>query len=274
MIVLYEGRQIFFGKASDAKSYFEDLGFVCAKGQTAADFLTSMTSPKERIVQPGFEDAVPRTSSDFAAAWSQSKQRKILLDDLSSYKQTYPSGADGQAVQAFTVSRQRQQAKSQRSKSPYTLSYAQQIQLCLWRGFRLLKGDPTITVFQLIANFIQFLIVSSLFYNLPQDTNSLLQRANLVFVAVALTAFSSILEILSLYARRHVVEKHNRYALYHPSAEAIAAIITDLPYKMANCIIVNITLYFMTNLNRTPGAFFFFLLISFFMTLAMVSQFD
>jgi len=274
VIVLYEGRQIFFGKVDDAKTYFENLGFVCAKSQTAADFLTSMTSPKERIVRPGFEDVVPQTSSDFAAAWSQSEQRKILAEELANYKQTYPSDASREAVHAFTESRQQQQARSQRKKSPYTLSYVQQIQICLWRGFRLLKGDPAITLFQLAANFIQFLIVSSLFYDLPQDTNSLLQRANLVFVAVALTAFSSILEILSLYTKRHVVEKHNRYALYHPSAEAIATIITDLPYKVTNCIVVNVTLYFMTNLNRTPGAFFFFVLVSFFMTLAMVSQFN
>lgn len=232
-----------------------------------------MTSQKERIVQPGYEDVAPRTSSEFAAAWVHSEERKSLLNELSEYKQAYPSNVNGEAVQAFTEARQRQQAKIQRSKSPYTLSYLQQVQLCVWRGFRLLKGDPSITIFQLVANFIQFLIVSSLFYNLPADTNSLLRRATLIFVVVVLTAFSSILEILSLYAKRHVVEKHNRYALYHPSAEAIAAIITDLPYKLTNSIVVNVTLYFMTNLNRTIGAFFFFLLVSFFMTLSMVSEF-
>lgn len=37
----------------------------------------------------------------------------------------------------------------------------------------------------------------------------------------------------------------------------------DLPYKITNVIIFNLTLYFMTNLRREPGAFFFFLLISF-----------
>ena len=45
--------------------------------------------------------------------------------------------------------------------------------------------------------------------------------------------------------------------------------LTDIPYKVLNAIIFNITLYFMVNLKRTPGAFFFFLLISFFATLTM-----
>ena len=45
--------------------------------------------------------------------------------------------------------------------------------------------------------------------------------------------------------------------------------IVDVPYKIANCIIVNSTLYFMANLRREPGAFFFFLLTAFTMGLSM-----
>jgi len=45
--------------------------------------------------------------------------------------------------------------------------------------------------------------------------------------------------------------------------------LTDLPYKILNSIIFNMTLYFMVNLNRHPGNFFFFLLISFMLTLVM-----
>lgn len=33
----------------------------------------------------------------------------------------------------------------------------------------------------------------------------------------------------------------------------------DMPYKIANAIVFNITLYFMANLRREPGPFFFFL---------------
>lgn len=43
----------------------------------------------------------------------------------------------------------------------------------------------------------------------------------------------------------------------------------DMPYKISNSIIFNTTLYFMANLRREPGAFFFFLLISFSTVLVM-----
>lgn len=42
-----------------------------------------------------------------------------------------------------------------------------------------------------------------------------------------------------------------------------------MPYKIANTIIFNLALYFITNLRREPGAFFFYLLFSFFTVLTM-----
>tara|TARA_R110002003_G_scaffold106_6_gene8763 strand:+ start:4512 stop:4955 length:444 start_codon:yes stop_codon:yes gene_type:complete len=45
--------------------------------------------------------------------------------------------------------------------------------------------------------------------------------------------------------------------------------IVDMPYKITNSLIVNSTLYFMANLRREPGPFFFFLLVAFTMMLSM-----
>lgn len=266
-LVLYEGRQIYFGPTTEAKQYFVNMGFDCPDRQTDADFLTSMTSPLERLVRPGFEDRVPRTPDEFAQRWRDSPDRAQLMRQIEEYNRKYPVG--GEQLEKFKQSRKAQQAKGQRIKSPYTLSYSQQIQLCLWRGFRRLMADPTITLTQLIANSVMALIISSVFYNLPSDTSSFYSRAALLFFAILMNAFGSALEILTLYAQRPIVEKHSRYALYHPSAEAFASMLTDMPYKILNAITFNLVLYFMTNLRRTPGNFFFFVLVSFFLTLTM-----
>jgi len=45
--------------------------------------------------------------------------------------------------------------------------------------------------------------------------------------------------------------------------------LVDMPYKVMNAIAFNVVLYFMTNLRREPGAFFFFLLMTFTTVLAM-----
>jgi ABC-type multidrug transport system ATPase subunit len=267
VIVLYQGRQIFFGRTTEAQKYFEDMGFECAKRQTVPDFLTSMTNPIERLVKKGYESQVPRTPDDFAERWHNSEARKRMLAELDEFEQANPIG--GPNLEAFQQSRRIQQSRAQRPSSPYTLSYGGQVKLCVWRGWKRLLDDPAITLTQLFANCINALVVSSLFYNLPSNSDSLRSRSSLVFFAVLLNAFGSALEILTLYAQRPIVEKHQRYALYHPSAEAFASMLCDIPSKILNTIGFNLILYFMTNLRRTPGAFFFFLFMSFILTLTM-----
>ncbi|KIM94629.1 hypothetical protein OIDMADRAFT_106686 [Oidiodendron maius Zn] len=267
VLVLYEGRQIFFGRVDAAKQYFVDLGFECLARQTTPDFLTSMTSPQERVVRAGFENMVPRTPDEFAVAWKNSVAYKVLQSEIEEYKIAHP--IDGPDAEAFRAHKRAQQARSQRAKSPYTLSYFGQVQLCLWRSYRRLIGDPSITVGQLIANIIMGLIITSIFFNLQLTTSSFYQRAALLFFAILMNAFSSALEILTLYAQRAIVEKHDRYAFYHPSAEAFASMLMDMPYKTMNSIVFNLVLYFMSNLRREPGAFFFFLLVSYLTVLTM-----
>lgn len=237
-LVLYDGRQIFFGRANEARQYFINLGFECPERQTTPDFLTSMTSPRERLVRAGFETMVPRTPDEFATAWQNSEAYQRLQAEIEAYKLDHP--IDGPDAHTFRALKREQQAMALRAKSPYTLSYKQQIGLCLWRAYRRFIGDPSITVGQLGANIIMGLIVSSIYYNLSMTTGSFYQRSALLFFAVLMNAFSSALEILTLYAQRGIVEKHDRYAFYHPSAEAVASALMDMPYKVANTVVFNL----------------------------------
>ncbi|WVQ84197.1 hypothetical protein IAT38_006348 [Cryptococcus sp. DSM 104549] len=265
--VLYEGEQIFFGKTTEAKAFFVNMGFHCPEQQTVPDFLTSLTSPSERRAREGFEGRVPTTPQEFVAMWKKSPEYAALKQQIGEFQQRYP--VHGAQYEEFLASRRAQQSKHLRPKSPYTLSYGGQVKLCLRRGFMRLVADPSLTYTQLFGNLIMALIISSVFYNLPMTTASFYSRGALLFFAILMSAFSSALEILILYAQRGIVEKHNQYAFYHPSAEAVASALTDMPYKITNCIIFNLTLYFMTNLRREPGAFFFFMLISFSLTMTM-----
>jgi ATP-binding cassette subfamily G (WHITE) protein 2 (PDR) len=88
------------------------------------------------------------------------------------------------------------------------------------------------------------------------------------------------------------VEKHAKYAFYHPFAEAIgmncvvvhplsgilnniftASMICDMPNKVGTATVFNLALYFMTNLRRTPGHFFIFYLFTFMCTLTISMYF-
>ncbi|KAK5203138.1 Multidrug resistance protein [Exophiala xenobiotica] len=230
-----------------------------------------MTNPRERIVRNGFENRVPRTAAEFAGAWKKSPEYGKLLKDIELFENAHPLNSED--LENFKESRSLQQARRQHVSSPYTLSYLDQVQLCLWRAYRRLVTDPTITLTALSGNFTLSLVIGSVFYNLREDTSSFFSRGTLLFFAILMSAFSSALEILTLYAQRPIVEKHARYALYHPSAEAFASMLMDMPYKIVNAVLFNITLYFLTNLRREPGAFFYFFLFSFMLTMTMSMMF-
>jgi ABC-type multidrug transport system ATPase subunit len=267
-IVLYEGRQIYFGSASNARQFFINMGFHCPDRQTTADFLTSLTSPSERLVRPGFEDTVPRIPDEFATRWKESPERKQLLAEI----ERNAAGKSDNLAQ-FRRSRAADKARFTRASSPYTLSYPMQIRLCLWRGFLRLKADMSATIATLVGNIGMSLIISSVFYNTPDNTDSFNRRGSLIFFAIMISAFSSGQEIMTIWVQRPIVEKHLKYALYRPSAEAISALIVELPSKIILAVVFTLIIYFIPNLRRTVRNFFVFFLYSLTTTLVMSNIF-
>jgi ATP-binding cassette subfamily G (WHITE) protein 2 (PDR) len=182
--VLYEGRQIYFGPSNQARGYFERLGFECPASQTTPDFLTSMTSPSERRIRSGYENNTPRTSDDFARCWKESSERQQLLRAIEVYNQRYR--LKGEHHERFALSRTMEKSKKQRQRSPYTLDYWGQISLCMWRDIQRLKNDPSVPLVMLVVNFFEALIISSIFYNLPESTASFFKRGGILFMIVSL----------------------------------------------------------------------------------------
>jgi ABC-type multidrug transport system ATPase subunit len=101
-VVLYEGRQIYFGPCDQARQYFIDMGWECPPRQTTGDFLTSVTNPTERKVREGFENKVPRTADEFEKYWKASQHRKALMEEIKDHEEEFPMG--GQTLANFQVS--------------------------------------------------------------------------------------------------------------------------------------------------------------------------
>ncbi|KAF2119900.1 pleiotropic drug resistance protein, ABC superfamily [Lophiotrema nucula] len=256
--LLYEGRQIYFGPAVLATDYFIDLGFERRPRATTADFLTSLTHPEERRVRKGFENCVPRSADEFADAWRRSAAAKAVLQEVDEVNAIYKKKYQGSDIDAL------------RQKSlTYLIPTYLQIWLCIRRGFQRLRNNYVPTVAGIIGNTIISLVVGSVYYNLGEDTDALDKRAVLVFFSLMINAYAPAFEIMAMWAQRPIVEKHNRYAFYHPFTESCASLICDLPNKVATCIMFNTTLYFMTNLRRTAGAFFTYMVFIFATILTM-----
>lgn len=266
VVLLYEGYQIFSGDARAAKDFFIRMGYTCPARQTTADFLTSLTNPSERVVTPGYEDKVPRTPVEFYNYWQNSPERQSALKQIDAVLSS--TGASNKKVEFETYHRARQVSKS-RAQSSFVVSFGMQVKYVMERNILRTKGDPSITMFSIFANVFMSVIVSTMFKNISTTTAGFYARTSVLFFAVLFNSFSSLLEIFSLYEARSIVEKHKTFALYHPSADAFASIITELPPKLIITILFNVILYFTVRLRRSAGHFFYYMLMNFTATLTM-----
>ena len=265
-ILLYAGYQIYSGPAAKAKDFFVRMGYECPSRQTTADFLTSLTNPAERIVRKGFAKKVPRTPKQFYDYWNASEERKQLVKDVDEHI----DHCNGNSVaQEFANAHRARQADHTRKKSSFTVSYWMQIRALMKRNWLRTKGAPGIALTAIIANIVMSLILSSLFYNQQFNTASFYTRGAAMFLAVLFNCFASLLEIMALFEARPIIEKHKQYALYHPSADALASICSEFPSKILVCIAFNLIYYFMVNFRREPGPFFYFVLMCLLGTLSM-----
>ena len=69
------------------------------------------------------------------------------------------------------------------------------MKLCLWRGFQSLKADPTLTYTQLFGNLLMAIVIGSVFLNIKPSTEDFYSRGSLLFFAVLINAFASVLEV-------------------------------------------------------------------------------
>lgn len=134
VIVLYEGRGIYFGPCNHAEEYFTEMGWYNPPRQTTGDFLTSVTNPRERVARPGMENRVPRTPEEFERFWKRSPEYDALKKEISQYEEEFPVG--DRAVKALEQTKHMQQARHVRRKSPYIISIPMQLRLCMKRAYQ------------------------------------------------------------------------------------------------------------------------------------------
>ncbi|RHZ44991.1 uncharacterized protein CDV56_102336 [Aspergillus thermomutatus] len=262
-IVLYEGREIYFGPCSEAKEYFVNMGWYCPPRQTTGDFLTSVTNPQERQAREGMENKVPRTPDDFEKYWKNSPQFARLRREIAEHLREFPPG--GESAQAFHEMKRFKQAKHVRPKSPYIISIPMQIKLCTIRAYQRIWNDKPSTLTTVIGRICMSLIIGSIYYGTPNASAGFQSKGAALFFAVLMNALISITEINSLYDQRPIIEKQASYAFVHPWTEAFGGIVSDIPVKFVSAVVLNIIFYFLAGLIQ----FFIFFVLTFLSTLAM-----
>ncbi|KAF9415247.1 hypothetical protein BGZ94_000147 [Podila epigama] len=270
VLLLYEGRCIYFGPANQARQFFIDMGFECPARQTTADFLTAVTDPNERKARAGFEHRVPHTPKQFEDAYKAS----TLYTDIEHQRVEYQgSVSENNPATHFKEATKQSKQHHVSVKNPYTISFIGQVKVLTVRQVQLTLGDITSLVSRYASNVIKAVIVGSVFLLLPTDASGTFTRGGVLFFALLFNALISQAELPVAMYGRAVLYKHKKYALYRPSAFAIAQICVDVPLIIVQIVLFSVVLYFMAGLQLEAGKFFTFMLILMVTALCMTAFF-
>ncbi|KAL0951841.1 hypothetical protein HGRIS_008502 [Hohenbuehelia grisea] len=268
VLVLDEGRQVFFGPPTEARAYFENLGYKPLPRQSTADYLTGCTDTNERQFASGRSSRdTPSTPEALENAYRLSTYAQDAHGSLEKYKILMETEKTDQEAFRAAVAADKKRGVSK--KSPYTLGFFGQVRALSIRQFQTRMQDR----FQLYTSFalstILALVIGAAYIDQPLTSAGAFTRGGVIFIALLITCLDAFGEIPMAMIGRPLLRKQTNYSMYRPSVVPVANLVSDLPFSATRIIIFNIIVYFMSGLHRSGGAFWTFHLFNFLAFLVM-----
>ncbi|KNE98935.1 hypothetical protein PSTG_07780 [Puccinia striiformis f. sp. tritici PST-78] len=138
--LINEGRQVYFGPASQARQYFIDLGFKDMPRQTTADFLTGCTDSNERQFADDVDPStVPQAAEELEQAFLESNICKKVRQEMEDYR--VHLAAENREREEFIQAVRSDRSGAVPSKSPRTVSMFSQLKALVIRDLQLQLQD-------------------------------------------------------------------------------------------------------------------------------------
>ncbi|EXJ60821.1 hypothetical protein A1O7_04974 [Cladophialophora yegresii CBS 114405] len=260
VMVIDQGRQVFFGPAKEARAYFEGLGFLEKPRQTTPDYLTGCTDEFEREYKPGRSPQnAPSSPDSLVEAFNTSAYAEKLATEMEEYRQSIQQ--EKQIYDDFVAAHREAKRKHTPKKSVYSVPFHLQIWALMQRQFLIKWQDKFSLVVSWITSITIAIITGTVWLNQPQTSAGAFTRGGVLFIALLFNAFQAFSELASTMLGRPIVNKHRAYTFHRPSALWLAQILVDLAFASVQIFVFSVIVYFMTGLVRTPGAFFIFVLV-------------
>ncbi|EJP68554.1 ABC transporter, putative [Beauveria bassiana ARSEF 2860] len=270
VLVLEEGKQIFYGPQKEAVPFIEGLGFMRDGGSNRGDFLTGVMVPHERVIAPGHEETFPRDADAVLSAYKKSAIYPRTMQEAQTYPTTQEA-ADNTAVFKEMVAREKH--KGVPASSPVTADFLTQVKAATTRQYQILWGDKATLFMKQGATLMQALLGGSLFYSAPDNSAGLFLKGGALFFSILYNALLALSEVTDSFTGRPILAKHRSFALYNPAAVVIGQVVADMPILLFQVSQFGLILYFMVGLKMTAGAFFTYLAINYTTALSMTSFF-
>ena len=190
VLVIDAGRQVYFGPCTEARAYFEGLGFKEKPRQTTPDYLTGCTDAFEREYKEGRSaENAPHDADSLAKAFRESDICKRLSEDMINYR----DGLEHQeeSFREFELAHHEAKRKHTTKSSVYTAPLYLQIWALMQRQFLIQWQYKFSLSVSWATSILVAILLGTVWLDLPQTSSGAFTRGGLLFISLLFNAFQA-----------------------------------------------------------------------------------
>ncbi len=276
VLVLFQGKQVYFGPAAGVEGYFNNLGYRKARSrQTTMEMVdiildTELTlEQKQQTVIDKDRDlkSIPRTPAEFASAWESSNEYQKLLASINS--------PDGNVSGSTTFESYKSQLEPHASSDEESVGMTgmnlspekgllraySTFCTCFRRNFTNNIRNWLFYMAQMITMIFLAVCIGTLFLRIKMDTMGSFSRGSVIFFALLLFTFIAVSEVQINFGNSLIISRQScNYRFYQPWVDSLSDILAEIPFKLVEELVFLIVFYFLVGMNGTAGGFFSFYL--------------
>ncbi|CAN0928275.1 ABC transporter G family member 25 [Linum grandiflorum] len=255
VLVLSEGRSLYFGKGCEAMGYFESVGYSPSFPMNPADFLLDLANGFSNLDGTAERDK-PNVKQNLVASYNAILAPKVKSACLEATVKEFSSVTNGGNNNSSSSTRHR----SYRGENRVSLTtWFHQFTILLCRSLKERRHESfnTLRVFQVLAGA---LLAGLMWWH--SDFQDIQDRLGLLFfISIFWGVLPSFNAVFAFPQERAIFMKERASGMYTLSSYFMARIVGDMPMELALPSIFIAMAYWMTGMKPDLGAFLLTLLI-------------
>lgn len=244
LLILNRGSSVYFGSASDALSYFSDLGYPVPLHINPADFFIDVLLSPDRT-DFALDTAMP-ADIDFVASFSKSEQAAVIASRVSQCNCKDSFEVDLMLIQTI---------------KPFATGVFKQYVELLGRNFKDLMRNPVEGIVGIVLACVMSLIFGSIFYQLGNSQSAIQGRIGVLFFVLVNGAFSLAQAVATYIIERHLTTRERAAGVYSAGPYFLAKASLEIPMHIIQPIIFGSIMYWMSGLNMSAVRYFTYIAI-------------
>lgn len=223
LLMLSEGRTMYYGKASEAVEYFAKLGFSCPEHFNPADYFLDLLSPDHRS-----HDLTKETSHRISFLGDEflKNSPKIELQTSSTREEEFVS------VQAIGG-----------NEVDYKRSYRAFLLLC-WRSLTEQYRNLEVLYVKYIFAAFFALVIGGIFSGTKDDQIGIQNRRGVLYFVMINQAFNALMAVLSTFPNEKMVIHRERTSnSYSTFSYCMAKIFVEMPLNLLPVLIYSVIVH-------------------------------